>query len=155
MEDNFAEFEGVGTIYRRSLLPWWILFFSWIFIIVGALSILSVIVTTISSTNPSVSFYALDVVLPNPYGQIVSAIVMAFNGLTGLYLWLEKKQAVQLGKICAITGIIICAITTIASLATGGFMIRLEIIFLVFFYNKLRQIEYDWELTAISRTGTD
>lgn len=155
MEDNFKEFDGAGVIYRRSLLPWWIRFFSWAFMIAGVLSIFTVAISSIMSSIPNVSLYGLDAVLPAPFGQLASTLFMALSGLTGFYLWQEKKQAIQLGKICAIVGVLISIATTIGSISSGNFMIRLEIIFLILFYRKLNQLEYDWELTAVSRTGRE
>lgn len=152
--NHFSDFENLKLQYRRKLLPWWVRFFSWLFMIMGGLAVVCVVLGMLLARNFPVSFYGFDMA-PYPYNNFISTICLVFNGITGLFLWTEKKQAVQLAKICAIAGIVICALSNIGSLFYGHFTLRLEIIFLVIFYRKMDAIEYEWEINAVSRAGND
>lgn len=152
--NNFSEFENITPIYRRTLLPWYIRFFSWVFMIGGGIAIISVIPFIVIGWSADVDIFGLNV-LPAPYSTLLSSVFWGLGGAVGYLLWTERKNALKAGQIFAIAAIVISIITTIMSLTTGFFMFRLEIIFLVLFWRKLNAMEYDWEVTGVSRTGQD
>ena len=73
---------------------------------------------------------------------------MIFKGFAAYSLWFEKPNAISIGKIDAICGVVIC----IASMFVlpfmnnnSHFMFRLEILLLIPYYMRLNKIEYEWD----------
>lgn len=151
--EHFSEFEQYRSLYRRQLLPWWIRFFSWVFIILGGLGI-PVFLILFFNRNIDSSLFNLDVAFPS-FGQHLSAILMILNGFTGLWLWLEKKDAVKIAVGCSILNIIACLVSMAMIITHGRFSLRLELIFIILFLVKLLNIKHEWENTAVSRNGVD
>jgi len=140
MSDNFENFEINDR--RRSLLPWWIKFFCWLFMFASGLLIVRVILT-LFNINSIFEFYGLNA-NDGLLNAIIVFIVFALHGLTGYSLWFEKKQAVFLGQIDAIIGILLCVFSMILSYINGGFVFRAELLLLILFLFKLNKIKSRW-----------
>lgn len=142
MDNNFNEFEGVQSIRRRDMLPWWIKTFCWIFMVAGvAATIIGVL--SFFGIMLSLDIYGFDAA-EGPLYLAISLSIYWFNGVTAFLLWTEHKEAVTVAKINAYFGILLCIISVIISFTTGNVMFRLEIILLGVFLSKLNKIEYDW-----------
>lgn len=145
-ENSFEEFEK-PLIIRRKLLPWWIKTFCWIFMIMGVCAIGTLIA---SPFIPSfqLSIYGFETSTPlSGIGLFIIAILI-FKGFAAYSLWFEKQNAMTIGKIDAIAGIIICAASMFIIpfiSETSHFNFRLEILLLIPYYLKLNKIEYEWD----------
>ena len=143
MDNSFDEFENLDTVKRREMLPWWIKFFSWVFMVLAVIACLTPIQLLFGQV-PNLSFYGFDSAKFFPYSLLVIYLIFILNGLIGYMLWFEKDKAIEWGKICAIFGIVVCVISFLLTLLDGQFTFRLEIIALVIFYRKLSNLEYNW-----------
>jgi len=146
LESHFDEFDKAPVI-RRKLLPWWIKTFCWFFMIltvcaVGAL-IMNIFIPTV---NISIYGFSSNTAFSGT-GMFIIAI-MLLKGFTAYSLWFEKPNAISIGKIDAICGVVIC----IASMFVlpfmnnnSHFMFRLEILLIIPYYMRLNKIEYEWD----------
>ncbi|ARV16833.1 hypothetical protein [Polaribacter sp. SA4-12] len=144
-ENSFDEFETNKR--RKKLLPWWIKVFCWIFMIFGLLAFVCLLLG-FTNIKPSLAFYGFETNEPFSVIGMLVITVGILKGITAFSLWFEKDFAIKLGKIDAIVGIIICAISMlILPYLNDGFniQIRLELALLIPFLLKLNKIEKEWE----------
>lgn len=145
-ESSFEEFETL-KISRRKLLPWWIKVFCWIFMIFGMLSIFLLILGFFDITV-SIGIYGFKANKVFSINGIIVIAVFIYKGFTGLSLWQEKDNAIQLGQIDAVIGFILCAISMfILPIFQDEFNItfRLDLVLLIVFFVKLNKIQNEWE----------
>ena len=146
LESNFNEFDK-QLIIRRKLLPWWIKTFCWIFMIMGVCGIASLI-GSLFIENIDLSIYGfLSNTAYSGIGVFIISI-MIFKGFAAYLLWFEKENAILIGKIDAILGIVICIASMFAIpfiSENSHFNFRLEILLLIPYYLKLNKIEYEWD----------
>ncbi len=145
-DSKFEEFEN--TERRRKLLPWWIKVFCWIFMLFGVLSLVCLILG-FTNIKPALAFYGFETNEPfSLFGLLVISIGL-LKGITAFSLWFEKDNAVKIGKIDAIFGIILCVISMIVlPFLQESFKvtIRLELALLIPFLIKLNRIQKNWKL---------
>lgn len=143
---QFETFEKKDII-RRTLLPIWVKIFCWIFMI-GAVAGIICLIGGLLGYNPSLSMYGFETNEPiTPIGFFIISIFL-YKGFVAYSLWFEKDNAINLGKIDALTGIGLCIITMIVLPFFGDdfkITLRLEILLLILFYKKLNAIEYEWD----------
>ncbi|MBD0830615.1 hypothetical protein [Aestuariibaculum sediminum] len=146
MESQFEEFETL-TKKRRNLLPWWIKFFSWFFMIFGVFTLICLCIG-IFGGSAELSFYGFETYQPiSALGLLIVSLAL-YKAFVGYSLWFEKDNAVMLGKMDAILGIILCTVgMVIIPFFQEGFNlnIRAEIAFLIPFLIRLRKIESRWK----------
>lgn len=147
LESKFDEFDK-PEIIRRKLLPWWIKTFCWLFMIMGICGLATIPFSFFTSNvNLSIYGFSSDTALSG-LGLFIVAIV-TFKAYVGYSLWFEKENAIQLAKIDAICGIVICAasmfIIPFVYMENGHISFRLELILLIPYYIKLNKIEYEWD----------
>lgn len=146
LESHFDEFDKPPVI-RRKLLPWWIKTFCWIFMILTVCAICAVIMN-IFTPNVNISIYGFSSNTTfSGIGMFIIAI-MLLKGFAAYSLWFEKPNAISIGKIDAICGVVICiASMFILPFSTNDdhFPLRLEILLLIPYYMKLNKIEYEWD----------
>tara|TARA_R100001015_G_C4588284_1_gene144024 strand:+ start:273 stop:731 length:459 start_codon:yes stop_codon:yes gene_type:complete len=148
-ESQFDEFENNKR--RRQLLPWWIKFFCWLFMLFGLLAILCLILGFFGF-SPSLAFYGFKTNQPLSLIGLLIVSIAILKGYTAYSLWFEKDFAVKLSKIDAVIGIVTCLITMFILPFLVGFdkiVFRLEIIFLIIFLVKINKIEKDWKKVSI------
>ena len=149
MENNEVEqvIEAQKTeIIRRELLPWWMKAFCWLFMVMGGLAIPCLIFGLFGGTA-DLSLYGFSTNNPISVIGLFLIAIMVFKGFTAYSLWYEKDYALLLGKIDAISGVLICIFSMFAApflLQNYVFTGRLEIILLVVYYIRLTKIEYEW-----------
>jgi hypothetical protein len=146
---DFTEFENVRLHFRRELMPWWMRFFSWVFMLMGVLAVPGFI-SLFFAPNFESSLFDLDQSVP--YGKFISALLFIISGFTGLWLWLEKKEAVTIAIICGFINLIACFISMILLIINGDGNLRLELFIDIFFIIRLFQMKHDWENNYISRS---
>lgn len=146
LESHFDEFDKAPVI-RRKLLPWWIKTFCWIFMILSVCAVASVI-TNFFIPNVNLSLYGFSSNTAFSGIGVFIIAVMIFKGFAAYSLWFEKPNAILIGKIDAICGIVICIVSMFALPLVDNnihFSIRLEILLLIPYYRKLNKIEYEWD----------
>lgn len=142
---QFDQFEK-KPVNRRALLPVWIKVFCWLFMIMGVAGIACFIIGIFGGTA-DLSLYGFETNKPvSLLGSLIIAL-MSFKAFTAYSLWFEKDNAIQLGKIDAIAGIIICFVSMVVIPIfdkNAGVTLRLELILLLPFYYKLEAIKKAW-----------
>lgn len=141
---------------RRKLLPWWMKFFIWIFLFLGAsavvVSLLELIGTPINLwIAGESSIYGMETYdRYSPLGLFITLLIL-FKGYTAFAMWTEKDHAIKLGLIDAIVGIVVCVVMLfvqpIFALDEGTilFNFRFELLFLIPYLLKCRKIRKPWE----------
>ncbi|WP_025743124.1 hypothetical protein [Aquimarina pacifica] len=141
---------------RRKLLPWWMTFFIWIFMFLGAsglfLMIWEIIGSPINFTFMTErSIYGMETYDGfSLLGLFISSIIL-FKGFTAYTMWTEKDIAIKLGLIDASIGIIVCIGVIIVypffNLVDGtwNMNLRFEILFLIPYLIKCWKIRKPWE----------
>lgn len=147
--ENFSEFENLAPRFRRKLMPWWMRFFSWLFMIMGAFAV-PIFFVLFFNRNVTSSIFALDEAFPY-FGQHLSAIIMVFNGFVGLWLWLEKKDAIRFAIICAVINIVTSLLSAVILIVNGQITFRVEFIFAILFLVRVFTIKEEWENEYTSR----
>ncbi|MRX40673.1 hypothetical protein GJU43_15405 [Flavobacterium sp. LC2016-23] len=146
LENQFEEFEK-PSIIRRKLLPWWIKTFCWIFMLLGICAAGSLI-GNLFTPNIDLSLYGFTSNSAYTGTGLFIIAIAAFKGFAAYSLWFEKPNAILIGKIDAVCGVVICiASMFILPFTTrdGHIQIRLEILLLIPYYIKLNKIEYEWD----------
>lgn len=136
------------TERRRKLLPWWMKFFTWLFMIFGAFVPFASVLGMFSG-NFNISLYGLDSSSPFSFIGISLIGIYLFKGITSFGLWTEKDWAIRFGQIDAIIGIVICffvfVATVISFMQNGNFNFRIDIVLLILYYVRLNKIKPEWK----------
>ncbi len=143
-ERAFDEFEKTKT--RRQLLPWWIKVFCWIFMIFGVLAF-GCLLLGFTEIKPDLAFYGLETNEPFSIVGITIIAIALFKAYVAFALWFERDDAIVMGKIDAIIGIVLCStlMFVLPFIQDGyGFTLRLELVLLIPFLLKLNKIKKDW-----------
>ena len=143
---QFEEFEKTNK-RRRALIPWWIKFFCWMFMLFGILSFVCLIMG-FTNIKPDLSFYGFETNEPFSLIGLLIISVALFKGFAAFSIWFEKDIAIKIGKVDAAIGIVICSISMLVlPFFQDGFNItfRLELALLIPFFIKLNKIEKEWE----------
>ena len=146
-ESAFEEFEIVKK--RRELLPWWIKFFCWVFMLFGFLASVCLILG-FTDIKPSLSFYGFETNEPFSITGLLVISIGLLKGFTAFSLWFEKDNAIKIGKIDAIIGMVFCGVSMLVLpflIEDSKFIIRLELALLIPFFIKLNKIQKEWEAT--------
>jgi hypothetical protein len=134
---------------RRSLLPWWIKLFLWIFLVFGIIAPAGVVLGLMDIPF-QLSLYGLTTSDPlSAIGLFLTAVFL-LKGILAVGLWSEKDWAINLGMFDAILGIGVCVFMMVIypfMFTENGFKVtfRLEIVLLILFLIKLNKIKGDWE----------
>jgi hypothetical protein len=146
LESSFDDFDK-ALVIRRKLLPWWIKIFCWLFMILSLCAI-GAVITNLFMPNVNVSLYGFSSDTAFSGIGMFIIITMLIKGFAAYSLWFEKDNAILIGKIDAIYGVVICLFSmfVLPFFAEGNhFQLRIEIILLILFYWKLNKIEYEWD----------
>lgn len=130
---------------RRDLLPNWIKFFTWMFMIFGVLTPLVFLLGILGSTF-NMSLYGLQTMyVYSPLG-IALLLLYVFKGIVAYSLWTERDWAVMLALIDGAIGIVICFIISfVLPFYTDGWNIRLELVALVPYFMTMMKISVEWQ----------
>lgn len=134
------------NLRRRTLLPIWMKFFTWLFLIAGGFAITLPLVSLFLS-NINLSIYGFATNQLWTFDGVTILIIFLFKGLVAFGLWFEKDWAIKLGIVDAVFGIIICLYSMFIQHSTWGnfdFNIRLEILVLVPYLIKLWKLKSIW-----------
>lgn len=144
----FEEFEKKDNLARRrNLLPIWIKIFTWLFLIGGAVAI-GILICGFFLTNINLEIYGIQASHPYTLTGFLISILLIYKGTVAYGLWFEQKWAPQAAIIDGIMGIAICIIMMIIIPFTHSninFTIRLELIPLYFYLQKMQKIKPIWK----------
>jgi hypothetical protein len=138
----------MSIIKRKSLLPWWIKIFMWIFLIFGILGLFGLIFG-LFGYKFQLSLYGLNTNDPFSLAGISIILLFLFKGIISYCLLTENDWAIKLGITDAITGIVICVLVMINPMlnpgSNNGLSFRLKLLFLIPYLNKMIKIRKPWE----------
>ena len=146
LDGNFSENQH-ESVRRRKLLPGWIKFFIWVFMIFGVIAPVGLFLG-IFGLNFELSVYGMHT--NNPLSTVGLFIIGTFlcHGIVAFSLWTEKDWAIDIAIALAIISIAFCLYTMFFSSA-GFSMIRLELVLLIPYLIKLSKIRPDWKKAGI------
>lgn len=154
MEESVFEEEYPSIPNRTELLPWWIRWGNWLFLITGGIAPV-VFALGLMGYDYSVSLYGLTTTDPlSPVG-VALLLVYLLNGVTAYGLLTERDWAVNFGIGNALLDILVCTYTTVympvrlVVPGTSTFLLNFkwELILLVLFLSKLFLIRSAWKQT--------
>lgn len=136
----------INTIKRKTLLPWWIKVFMWIFLVCGAI-VPFVLILGMFGYNVQLAIYGMETNDGISVTGLIIIFLLLIKTLTAYGLLKEKDWAIKAGIIDAVVGISICIILMSYSLINTemNFTFRLEVIFLVPYLFKFLKIKAAWE----------
>ncbi|QJD95746.1 hypothetical protein HH214_07610 [Mucilaginibacter robiniae] len=135
---------------RRKLLPWWVLTFTWIFLVFGA-AVPVIVVMGLLKFKFQISLLGLSTNNPLSITALFLILIYLYKGLVAFGLWTEKDWAIKTAKVDAILSIAICLFAMIYTWIipqTAGmhnFSFRLELFIIIPYLLKMRQIQSAWE----------
>ena len=130
--------------YRRALLPAWIRFFTWFFMISAVASTLSAVFILIANQFGISTFVSVKVV--SSFVETITGILFLTKTLTAYGLWFQKNWAVDLGISDAVVHIAFCVFMLFSQQLTGfSNQLRLELLILIPYLVKLIQIKPRWD----------
>jgi hypothetical protein len=91
---------------RRSLLPWWIIGFTWLFFVFAAL-VPVIVIMGLLGKNFEISLLGITTYEPLSPAGIGLIVLFAYKGLVSFALWTEKIWAVDVARIDAIISIFV------------------------------------------------
>jgi hypothetical protein len=152
MEDKESifgpEFDQMALPRRRSLMPWWVKLFTWIFLVLGAISAMG-FVAGFFGLNTDLSLYGLESNGPLSLAGLILLAIFLLKGITAFALWMEQDWAIHLGFADAILGILFCSFMMLVypflDGNAGGFKLRLELFVLVPYLRWLMKVKPLWE----------
>lgn len=153
----FDDVHDSSAISRSNMIPKWIRFFCWVFVIFSPLGIIVSIVALIWNLDSSLSLYGFTTYGTNFLYSAISFGVMVLNGTTAFGLLTERDWAVKLAIADAIVGILLCILSYVAAAGvvspgiSVGFHLRLEILLLIPFLVRMVRIRHDWEENRFAR----
>ncbi|WP_185288589.1 hypothetical protein [Chryseobacterium lactis] len=144
---TFEEFDIKNNFARRrDLLPLWIKFFLWIFLIGGVIGAISLMAGPFMG-HIDLSLYGIDSTRPYSIPGLILCCLFIYKGIVAYGLWFEQEWAPQAAIIDAIIGIAICLImmAIIPFISPNiSFTLRLELIPLYLYLVKMQKIKNAW-----------
>ncbi len=131
---------------RRALLPWWMKGFSWLFILISVIGVISLPFAAFGMSF-NLSVYGFETNEPLSLIGLLIISLFILKGFTAYSLWYEKDWAITLGYLDGLVGILICvSVMWLAPYLTDDFEseFRVEIILLALFLWKLKKINPQW-----------
>lgn len=134
-------------IKRRTLLPWWMKFFCWFFMFLGAVVICCIIARSFGVYS-LMDLYGLQTNDPFSLVGLILSTTALFKAFTAWALWFEKDDAIKLGIVDAAIGIVLTlTVMLVLPYTIHGFPTnyRGEIILLIPYLIRLDKIKKPWE----------
>jgi hypothetical protein len=113
-----------------------------------AVAAVSTLITNLFFSTVDLSLYGFSTNTAYSITGIFIIAIMILKGFAAFSLWFEKPNAISIGKIDAICGVVICVASMFVLPFTSGdghIQLRLEILLLIPYYIKLNKIEYEWD----------
>lgn len=150
MEENILDKQQIEHRgRRRDLLPRWIKFFVWVFLVVGIIVPVCLVFGAFGMTV-DLALYGLETIYPlSPLGLFITGL-FALKGIVAFSLWTEKTWAIKSGIVDAILGITTCLflmfiLPLISDVIGFRTSFRMELLFLIPYLWKMITIKTPWE----------
>ena len=136
--------------YRKSLLPTWIRFFSWIFFILAFAVPVGFVVGLISPENFKMYFLGLSFSGPpfHPFAIAIESLMLLFGVAAYGLLW-GKRWGINVGILCGVLAFVIPVSATANSLLYSRISIRVDFLFAIPFLIRLLKIRNKWNATEV------
>lgn len=148
---------------RQSLLPWWMKFFIWIFMIVGIFSAVSIAFKMVGITlyfgypmDDTSSIYGLESSdIFSPLGLLINLLIL-FKGVTSYGMWMGKDWAMNYASVDAVLGLVVCifSLVFLPFVDAGSINLRLEILLLIPYLIKCLKLRAEWKYLSIDNLPT-
>lgn len=140
--DVLSEYHSSST--RKTLLPWWIKVFVWIFLIFLLVSPVALLMG-ILGYDFQLALYGMETHEPLSTSGLLIAFLFGFKGIVSLALLKEKRIAIALASIDAFMGIGICIFVMADQYMTSSnISFRLELLLLIPYAVKVWNIRKEW-----------
>lgn len=140
----FGEPEVLDQLRRRALLPWWVKFFCWVFMLLAVIAVFCNI-DLFFGNRPAISMYGLEADVNFPFNLMILVPVFLLNGYTAFLFWFEKDKAVTVGKVSVIVGVVLCITSFVLYLLDGDLTLPLELVPLGLTWWWLSRVKPQWE----------
>lgn len=137
---------------RKKMLPSWIKFFAWMFLVMGIVAPI-VIVMGLMGWPATISLFGFSTNEPFSFTGIVLTLVYILKAATGYGLVTQKNWAVKLALVDGIISLLLCILHllgggAVSTEASGSFTfnrINLEIVIIIPYIYKMWKIKDEWE----------
>ncbi|WP_341833917.1 hypothetical protein WJU16_12940 [Chitinophaga pollutisoli] len=136
----------VPSVTRWKLLPLRIKIFSWIFVFMGAMSVLALFLAALE-IPVSLAFFGLETNDGFSLTGLIIILMFMFKGIVAIGLLGMQKWAVDLAIADGILGILLCGTVMIIMFNYGRMSFRLEIVLLALYLWKILKIRNDWKVS--------
>ena len=149
----FQDLHDPFAIPRKKMLPWWMKFFCYVFLLLGAFSVAGLFFSMfffslggMRSGGTEVSLYGLRAINELSIMAIVIVSLYVFKAFVAYSLLAQKDWAVKAGMIDGGLGILLCFVTMLV-LPFFGFDFRFggELFFLIPYQARLWRMRPQWE----------
>ena len=136
---------------RRSLLPWWIKIFCWIYMVVATGFIFDLLIYLFGGKEIKTVFSSV-IVYAFTFGGFSVIVLVFLNGFAAWTLWTGKRFAITAAIIGAWLQIAACLVSMFILLFIKSgqkFIFRFELILLIPYLVKLHKIKNIWERSVV------
>lgn len=146
--DQLNDLEEMMTPRRKELISWWIKFFSYIFLLLGALVVFLYPLMFLLGQNYTLSVYGLE--SSDRYSLLMLGITVLFilKGCAAFGLLWEKDWAADIALVDGFSGIAICIFVIVYSYFGPHVPFvpyRLELVLLIGYVVRIMRIRRDWK----------
>jgi Mn2+/Fe2+ NRAMP family transporter len=130
---------------RKTLLPWWIKTFAWIFLVMGIIAVVCLVIGLFVD-NLSLAIYNLETTDIYSLSGLSIFMIYLLKGVTSYGLLFGKNWGVQLALADAVIGVLVCLATMFFNIGDSqGINFRLELLLLIPYLIKMIKIREEWE----------
>jgi hypothetical protein len=146
--DQLNDLEELMTPRRKELLSWWMKFFSYIFLLTGALTLFLYPVMFLLNMDFHFELYGLGSDDHTSFLLLAIVSLYILKGAAAFGLLFEKDWGVNVALVDGWAGILVCTFVVIYDFFGPAHVFapfRLELIFLAAYIAKLLKIRLDWQ----------
>ncbi len=137
---------------RKKMLPWWIKFFAWVFLVFG-LIIPIILIIGLAGGQANIGLFGIGTRVPLSLAGIGLMLVYLLKAVTAYGLITQKDWAVKLALIDGIISLLLYLVkmfsglllTTYTSGASTFHSLSLEIVIVIPYIYKMWKIKDEWE----------
>ena len=132
--------------FRKSIVPGWIKFFGWLFMIMGVFAPLAFIVSLATGSESSFTLFGLE-----STGSSLSVASVLINGLllilgvSAFGLLFGKSWGLKACLFSGYLGLVVVVISTVLQFSAGNLTIRLEPLIQIPYLIKLHKMRAQWK----------
>ncbi|HMF71395.1 MAG TPA: hypothetical protein VK616_07955 [Flavitalea sp.] len=154
-ENILLDYDAEVYSRRRTLLPWWVKIFVWIFLILGILGLPGAILFGVLGYHFQLSLFGLETTEPFSIVGLILIFLFGLKGWTSYCLWWEKDNAITFGKIDALLSIGVCIVMMFVNpfVVSQPYSksIRLELVLLIPYLIWVFRVSVRWKTPYIKK----